>query len=78
MKGYSDLADLPEDERIRIIGERAEAGNTVAVVLEDDDDKVARYIEKITTRFSKVRHISTSTGIVPGTVTVNVGPLTND
>lgn len=26
MKGYADIADLTEDDRIRIIGQRAETG----------------------------------------------------
>lgn len=78
MKGYSDLADLPEDERIKIIGEAAQAGNIVGVALEDDADKIARYIEKLTSRFPKVRHVSTDPGLVPGTVLVNVGPLADN
>ena len=78
MKGYSDLADLPEDQRIKIIGEAAQAGNICGVALEDDADKIARYIEKLTSQFPKVRHISTDPGLVPGTVTVRVGPLANN
>lgn len=75
MKGYSDLADLPEDERIRIIGEAAEAGNVVGVALENDEAKIRRYIEKVTKRFPTVRHVATDPGIVPGTVLVRFGPL---
>lgn len=78
MKGYADLADLPEDERIRIIGEYAQAGNIIGIALEDDDEKVARYIKKLTTRFPDVRHISTDPGLAPNTVTVRVGPLANN
>ncbi|KKK43186.1 hypothetical protein LCGC14_3168790, partial [marine sediment metagenome] len=36
MKGYSDLSNLPEDQRIKIIGEVVEAGNIIGVALEDD------------------------------------------
>ncbi len=78
MKGYSDLADLPEDERIKIIGKAAQAGNIVGVALEDDADKIARYIGKLTKRFPKVRHVSTDPGLVPGTVLVCVGPLADN
>ena len=75
MKGYSDLSNLPEDQRIKIIGEVAEAGNIIGVALEDDAEKIARYIGKLTKRFPKVRHVSTDPGLIPGTVIVCVGPL---
>lgn len=75
MKGYSDLADLPENERIRIIGEAARAGNIIGIALEDDAKKIKRYIKKLTKRFPDVRHVSTDSGLVAGTVLVRVGPL---
>lgn len=50
MKTFADLADLPEDERIRIIGETAEQGQRVGFFV-DDDAKADRYIEKLTKRF---------------------------
>lgn len=75
MKGYADLADLPEDDRIKIIGEAAQAGNVIGVALDDEADKIARYIRKITDRFPDVRHISTDPGLVPDTVTLRFGPL---
>lgn len=75
MKGYSDLASLPENERIRIIGEFAQAGNIVGAAIEDDAEKIDRYIGKVTKRFPGVRHVSTDPGIVPGTVLVRFGPL---
>lgn len=74
MKGYSDLADLPEDERIQIIGESAMAGNIIGIAIDDDDRKVRRYLKKLLKRFPGIRHIDTKPGIVPGTVIVRVGP----
>jgi hypothetical protein len=50
MEGYADLADLPEDDRIGIIGRTAESGKRVAFIVEDDA-KADRYIEKLTKRF---------------------------
>lgn len=47
---YADLADLPEDERINIIGRTAESGKRVAFIVENDT-KADRYIEKLTSRF---------------------------
>lgn len=78
MKGYADLGDLPEDERIRIIGEHAAAGNLVAVPIEDEPAKIARYIRKVTTRFPTVRHVDTVAGIVPKTKTIRFAPLANN
>lgn len=74
---YADLGSLPEDERIRIIGEHAAAGNLVAVPIDDEPEKIARYIRKVTTRFPGVRHIDTVAGIVPRTKTLRFGPLAN-
>ena len=50
MKGFADLADLPEDDRITIIGKTAESGKRVAFVVEDHE-KADRYIDKLTKRF---------------------------
>jgi hypothetical protein len=47
---YADLADMPEDDRIAIIGQTAEGGKRVAFIVEDDA-KADRYIEKLTKRF---------------------------
>jgi hypothetical protein len=47
-EGFADLADLPEDERIGIIGHYiVEHGKTVAVCVDDWAGKAERYIEKI-------------------------------
>jgi len=73
MKGFADLADLPEDERIGIIGEAAMGGSLIGVVV-DDDAKADRYIRKLTERF-KVRIVDRSTGPVKGSVLVRVGPV---
>jgi hypothetical protein len=50
VKAFADLADLPEDERIRIIGQTAEGGESVGFFV-DDDAKADRYIEKLTRQF---------------------------
>lgn len=47
---YVDLADMPEDDRIAIIGRAAESGKRVAFIVEDHA-KADRYIEKLTKRF---------------------------
>ena len=50
VKAFADLADLPEDDRIAIIGKTAESGQRVAFVVEDHA-KADRYIAKLTKRF---------------------------
>ncbi len=69
---YADLADLPEDKRIELMAKVALAGNIIACQTDDEDSKVARYIEKM--EALGVRHISTDLGLVPGTVSISFGP----
>jgi hypothetical protein len=73
MKGFADLADLPEDDRIAII---ADAARTQIVgFFVDDEDKADRYIRKLGDR---VRVIERRPDVlVKGTVFVKVGPKEN-
>ena len=72
MGKFRDLADLPEDERIIMIGEAAMTGKTVAFVTDSDPGKAERYITKLMTAFPKLEVISKSPGPVPDTITVKV------
>ena len=68
--GFTDLADLPEDERIRLIAEAAKT--KVVGFFVDDDAKADRYIRKLGDR---VRLIERKADVlVKGTVFVKVGP----
>jgi hypothetical protein len=72
MNVFTDLADLPEDERITVIAESARAGNTVAVFVDDDQaaDRYAAKLEKL-----NVRVIDRAANVlVAGTVLLRVGP----
>ena len=53
MRAFADLADLPEDQRIRIIGNTAMAGERVGFFV-DDEAKADRYIAKLTMLFPRV------------------------
>lgn len=53
MKGYADLADLPEDDRIRIIGKTVMQDQIVGFFV-DDDTKADRYIDKLARWFPRV------------------------
>lgn len=70
---FADLADLPEDERIAIIGKEAQAGKRVAFVVEDAA-KADRYIRKLLLDFN-VRVLERGPGPVKNTVYVKVGPV---
>ena len=70
-KGFADLADLPEDERIRLIAGTAAHGHVIAFIVEDDQ-KADRYIAKLAKY--PVRVIDRSAGPVKGTIAVRVGP----
>jgi hypothetical protein len=83
MKGYADLADLKEDDRITAIGNTVMSGPAssadkpmmVAFVV-DDHAKADRYVEKLQKRFPGIRIIDRFDGPVANTVTVRVvGPL---
>ena len=73
IKGFADLADLPEDDRIRIIGEYAMAGNQVGVPVDEEGpdgyEKANRYIEKLLTRFPLLEFVSKGKGPVANVVT---------
>ncbi len=71
MKGYADLADLPEDERIRLIAKTAEI-SVVGFFVDDDGEKADRYIRKLAAY--PVRVIDQKPGLVAGTIMVRVGP----
>jgi hypothetical protein len=49
MKGFADLADLPEDERIDIIVATAKAnpGTVIGVTVDDEPEKANRYRAKL-------------------------------
>jgi len=76
MKGFADLADLPEDDRIRVIGEyveQQEPGIITGVVVDHDagGHKARRYCVKLTERY-KVRIIDTSPGPVAQSTLIRV------
>lgn len=49
-KAVVDLHALSEDDRIRMVGEHASAGNKVAFVV-DNDEAADRYTQKIMQRY---------------------------
>lgn len=71
-KGFVDLADLNEDERIRIITTfcKKHPGKVAGCVTDDDAEKVARYVRKIEATGCGV--LSQSRGPVVGTMTLRV------
>lgn len=74
MKAYADLADLPEDERIRIAAESAVAnGAIVGLITDDEPGKPERYIEKLR-RYPQIRVIDRGPGPVKNTVMIRIGP----
>lgn len=73
--GYADLATLPEDDRIALIGRMVtEQKKVIGITLEDDKAKIQRYCSKLLTRFPQLVIVSQLPGLVPRTVFVKVGP----
>lgn len=76
MKGYTDLASLPEDERIDVIGRSVmEQKLTVAFFVDSDPpEKADRYIQKLVERFPGICIKDKGPGPIPGVLVVKVGP----
>jgi hypothetical protein len=61
--GYSDLADLQEDDRIRVIGNRVmQLDITASVVTDDTPGKIERYMQKIAVWFPLTEVVEQGTG----------------
>jgi hypothetical protein len=72
VKGFADLANLPEDDRIAIIGTYAAEGRIIGFIVEDDE-KADRYLTKLVARH-RVRLVGRSPGPVAGSILVRIGP----
>lgn len=70
MTVYADLASIPEDDRIRAIGELAEQGQMIAFFV-DDEIAADRYVSKLLERY-RVRVVSRVSGPVKPTIAVTV------
>lgn len=66
-----DLHQLPEGNRIAIMGELAQEGTNVAFFV--DTKNADRYIEKLKAAF-KVEEVSRHAGPVDGVTTIVIGP----
>lgn len=74
MTQFADLADMDEDERIKIIAKYAKTRMVAFVVDDDPPDKVERYIKKVLS-YGGIRVIDRFEGPVAGAISVRVGPL---
>ena len=72
-RGYADLADLPEDERIKTIAHYVrDHGVTAAVCVDDEPGKPERYARKLAALGCRVRE--KSKGPIKNVVTLKVEP----
>lgn len=76
---YKDLADLPEDERIQQIGEKAMKDRLVVGFFVDSEGpdgfaKADRYISKLKAGFPGIHVMHRGEGLVADTKLVKVGP----
>ncbi len=81
MKGFTDLHDLEEDERIQAIGQATMGGSRssadkplIIAFIVDDYEKADRYMEKLEKNFPGIRLIDKMNGPVKDSVLVRVGP----
>lgn len=74
LKGYADLADLSENQRIKIIGHRAAVlREVVGVALETDRKKIDRYRRKLEEAYPGLLEFQESP-LLPGTTLLRVTP----
>jgi len=77
MKGFADLADLPEDQRIESIGAIAMRGATVGFVVDvegaDGFAKADRYITKLLAKYPSLKVLAKVKGPTKEMITVKVG-----
>ena len=71
---YRDVADLPEDVRIDLIGKTAMRGKRVAFVTDSDLGKADRYVAKLLAKFPALEILSRGDGPVKDVVYVTVAP----
>ena len=67
---YRDMHSLPEEDRIHAIVDRAHRGEKVAVLVDDECEKVARYKAKLMSRGCVI--LEELRGPVKGVVTLTV------
>lgn len=73
-KGFADLGDLPEDERIKIIAHQVrDHGLRVAVCVDDEPGKPERYAKKLEANGCRV--VEQIKGPTKGVVTLKVEPV---
>jgi hypothetical protein len=73
MTAFADIADMPEDDRIGVIGKEAmRYGGLVAFCTDSEPGKADRYVRKLLSRFPELEEIDRFNGPVDGLVTVKV------
>lgn len=81
-RGLLDMHKVPEDDRIQIIGrmmscehciKKAGGALKIPLLLDDESDKIARYIAKLAEHFPRVRVLKTERNSAPGIATVWLG-----
>lgn len=73
MGKFKDAADLPEDERIDLIGKAVDSlslGKTGAFVVDDWPGKADRYIRKLAQRYPDVEVVKKIAGPMKGMTSV--------
>ena len=71
---YADLHDLPEDERITIMGNVASEGKPTRVMVDDEPAEVARTISKVTSTIRWGWVIEQLDSPIAGVVMLRFGP----
>lgn len=79
LRGYADLHQLTEDERIQVIGEHVVRQNEIiGVCVDAQPGKAGRYVKKLRENFPQLEVFDVFDGPTPGVVTIKVGPRQHD
>lgn len=71
--GFADIAFLPEDDRIEVIGKAVTAtSSTVLFCVDDEPGKPDRYIRKLLSRFPHLEVVDRFKGPTKGAYSVKV------
>lgn len=74
MTYFSDIANMTENDRIRVIGLNAVNGRKIVGFVVEDREKADRYVQKLLKRFPGIEVVEITPGPVDNTILVKVGP----
>lgn len=81
-KAIADLYNVPEDQRIEILGKAVMEKGRMDFLIDDEEAKIARYLKKLKSKFPEVYEVKRAPAtlrgiIVPNTITITLARRQN-